>query len=162
MRASPNLGTQGLPGRDQLGCGCITSGAASGDPTSNQTTSVIPLLETNLHPLENPGAPGLPQAGGADITLNLALAFDITNFRFTVNGASFIPPTAPVLLQILSGANSAQNLLPSGSVYTLPPNKVIEISAPALAVGGTCTYRFFSWRTPSLTFRTSTRSIFTV
>ncbi|KAK0430099.1 laccase [Armillaria borealis] len=118
MRASPNLGTQGFQGGINSGVVRYV-GAASGDPTSNQTTSVIPLLETNLHPLENP-----------------ALAFDITNFRFTVNGASFIPPTAPVLLQILSGANSAQNLLPSGSVYTLPPNKVIEISAPALAVGG--------------------------
>ncbi|KAK0191813.1 laccase [Armillaria mellea] len=135
MRASPNAGTQGFEGGINSGVVHYV-GAASGDPTTNQTTSVIPLLETNLHPLENPGAPGLPQAGGADIELNLALAFDITDFRFTVNGASFIPPTAPVLLQILSGANAAQNLLPSGSVYTLPPNKVIEISAPALAVGG--------------------------
>lgn len=46
---------------------------------------------------------------------------------------TFLPPSVPVLLQILSGAKAAQDLLPSGSVYTLPPNKVIEISIP----GGT-------------------------
>jgi hypothetical protein len=45
----------------------------------------------------------------------------------------FIPPTAPVLLQILSGAHTAADLLPPGSIYTLPPNSVIEISVP----GGT-------------------------
>ncbi|KAK0205756.1 laccase [Desarmillaria ectypa] len=136
IRASPNLGTQGFGSGINSGVVHYVGAPSGVDPTSNQTTSVIPLLETNLHPLENPGAPGLPQAGGADVSLNLALAFDISTFRFTVNGASFIPPTAPVLLQILSGANSAQNLLPSGSVYTLPPNKVIEISIPGLAVGG--------------------------
>ncbi|SJL16420.1 probable Laccase-2 [Armillaria ostoyae] len=135
MHASPNFRTQGFQGGINLGVVHYFV-AASGDLTSNQTMSVIPLLEMNLHPLENPGAPGLPQAGRADIMLNLALAFDFNNFRFTVNGASFTPPTAPVLLQILSGDNSAQNLLPSGSVYTLPPNKVIEISVPALALGG--------------------------
>jgi iron transport multicopper oxidase len=47
-----------------------------------------------------------------------------------MNGASFFPPTLPVILQILSGVQSAQDLLPAGSVYTLPPNKVIEISIP--------------------------------
>lgn len=48
---------------------------------------------------------------------------------------TFVPPTAPVLLQVLSGAQAAQDLLPSGSVYTLPPNKVIEISIPGGAPG---------------------------
>lgn len=43
---------------------------------------------------------------------------------------------APVLLQILSGAVTAASLLPAGGVYELPPNKVIELSMPALAIGG--------------------------
>ncbi|KAF9031722.1 Cupredoxin [Hymenopellis radicata] len=73
-------------------------------------------METNLHPLENPGAPGLPQAGGADVVLNLALDFDFNTFLFTVNGAPFIPPTAPCLC--------------------VAPNKVIEIVIPGLAIGG--------------------------
>ncbi|KAG7439481.1 putative laccase 5 [Guyanagaster necrorhizus] len=140
MRASPNVGTQGFDAGINSGVVHYVGAASGVDPTSNQTTSVIPLVETNLHPLANPGAPGLPQAGGADVSLNLALAFDATNLDFTVNGVSFTPPTAPVLLQILSGASAAQNLLPSGSVYTLPANKVIEISVPALAVGGPHTF----------------------
>jgi iron transport multicopper oxidase len=105
------------------------SGAPSAEPrtTSNLTN---PMLETNLHPLVNPGAPGKPRRGDVDIALNLNLAFDATNFKYSINGATFVPPTAPVLLQILSGARSAHDLLPPGSVYTLPRNKVVEISIP--------------------------------
>ncbi|KAJ7130380.1 laccase 1 [Mycena epipterygia] len=108
-------------------------GAPVEDPATNVTTSVIPLVETNLHPVGQPLVPGLPVPGGADVTLNLVITLDFTTFKFSINGAEFIPPTAPVLLQILSGAQSATDLLPTGSVYVLPPNKVIEISIP----GGT-------------------------
>jgi len=64
------------------------------------------------------------------VSLNLDIQFNETFFKFMVNGASFFPPTAPVLLQILSGARTAQELLPPGDVYVLPPNKVIEVSIP--------------------------------
>jgi hypothetical protein len=60
----------------------------------------------------------------------------IQDFKFTVNGATFVPPSTPVLLQILSGARSASNLLPSGSVYPLPKNANIELSLPGGVVGG--------------------------
>jgi iron transport multicopper oxidase len=69
------------------------------------------------------------------VNINLAILFDFTILKFTINGATFIPPTAPVLLQILSGARTAQDLLPPGDVYVLPPNKVIEISIPGGAIG---------------------------
>ncbi|KAJ7474865.1 laccase 1 [Mycena latifolia] len=98
-------------------------------PTLNNT-----LVETSLHPLVPTKVPGIPQPGGADVVLNLAI--DMTeNGTFTLGGVSFTPPSAPVLLQILSGAQSAQSLLPSGSVYTLPPNKVVEISIPGGSAG---------------------------
>ena len=99
----------------------------SPNPTSNLTN---PMLETNLRPLYNSGAPGNPRPGDVDIALNLEMAFDATNFTYTINGATFVPPSVPVLLQILSGARSAHDLLPPGSVYTLPRNKVVEISIP--------------------------------
>ncbi|KAJ7728492.1 laccase [Mycena metata] len=108
-------------------------GAGLVDPSTNATTSAAPLVETNLHPLVATPVPGTAVAGGADVALNLVIALDFTTFTFTVNGAEFVPPTAPVLLQILSGAHTAAELLPSGSVYTLPPNSVVEISIP----GGT-------------------------
>jgi iron transport multicopper oxidase len=101
------------------------------------------MLETNLHPLSDPGAPGIPIPGAADVNLNLDIEFSITNLEFTVNNATFIPPTVPVLLQILSGAQTAQDLLPSGSVYVLPPNKVIEISIPGGSIGSPVSCAYF-------------------
>lgn len=94
------------------------------------------MREVDLHALENPAAPGLPFPGGADILLNLAFSFDPMTSRFAANGVSFQSPTVPVLLQILSGAQSAQSMLTEGGVYTLPPNKVIEISMPGGVNGG--------------------------
>ncbi|KAL0059253.1 hypothetical protein AAF712_014003 [Marasmius tenuissimus] len=101
------------------------------DPTTTSHEYVNPLKEQNLHPLEKPGAPGEPHEDGADVHLNMALGFDLNTKQFTLNGASFVAPSVPVLLQILSGAASAESLLPSGSVYSLPPNKTIQISMPA-------------------------------
>jgi iron transport multicopper oxidase len=94
-----------------------------------------PLVETNLHPLQNLAAPGTPSPGAADVNLNLDIEFDAVANNYTVNNASFVRPSVPVLLQIISGASTAQSLLPLGSVYVLPPNKVIEISMPGGAPG---------------------------
>jgi len=49
---------------------------------------------------------------------------------FFINGVSYSEPTVPVLLQVLSGASSPNDLLPEGSIYYLPPNKVVEITIP--------------------------------
>ncbi|KAJ7469670.1 laccase [Mycena latifolia] len=108
-------------------------GADEADPSTEATTAVAALVETNLHPLHGPPVPGRPVAGGADVALNFVFTLDFTSFTFQVNGVTFTPPTAPVLLQILSGAHTAAELLPAGSVYPLPRNSVIEISMP----GGT-------------------------
>ncbi len=50
--------------------------------------------------------------------------------NFTVNGVQYTPPALPLLLQILSGTVDAQSYLPKGTVYTLPRNKLVEISVP--------------------------------
>jgi len=102
------------------------AGAPNADPTTNQTNSVNPLYEGNLHPLSNPAAPGKPYVGGADVLLNLQFALD--GVTMSINGVAYKPPSVPVLLQILNGAKTAADLLPTGSIYVLPPNKVIEIS----------------------------------
>ena len=52
------------------------------------------------------------------MNINLAIDLTLDPFQFTVNGAPFIPPSLPVLLQVMSGARTAQELLPEGSVYT--------------------------------------------
>ncbi|KAF9224239.1 Cu-oxidase-domain-containing protein [Gyrodon lividus] len=115
------------------------AGAPMQEPMTKQSPFVAPFDESHLHPLKNPGVPGVPELGKADVTINLVAGF---NKGFTVNGFSFKSPPAPVLLQMLSGARHPTELLPGGSVYELPRNKVIEINMPATdlnpggAVGG--------------------------
>ncbi|KAJ3873232.1 laccase 1 AVT [Lentinula edodes] len=123
--SSSGVGTSGFIGG--LNSGILRyQGAPDADPTTTNSTGVV-LTESMLHPLENPGAPGLPFPGGADEVLNLTLGFNLPA-TFFMNDTQYIPPTVPVLLQILSGAQSPQDLLPPGSVYTLPINKTIEIN----------------------------------
>lgn len=105
------------------------AGAPEEDPTTVNTTSIAPFVETNLHALTNPTPPGKPYPGGADYNLDLVMYANLTGYpHFQMNGYTFTNPTMPVLLQILSGAQTAQDLLPTGAVYTLPPNSSIEVS----------------------------------
>ncbi|KXN92880.1 Laccase-1, partial [Leucoagaricus sp. SymC.cos] len=125
VRAQPNVGPTGFD--NGINSAILRySGASDADPTSTQSTSTAALVETDLHPLEDPGAPGTAEIGAADVNLNLVIGF--SGGQFTINDAVFAPPTVPVLLQILSGAREASDLLPSGSVYTVPANSVIELS----------------------------------
>lgn len=52
------------------------------------------------------------------------------NGLFQLNDAPFLPPSVPVLLQILSGATSASSLMPSGAIIPLIANKTYEINIP--------------------------------
>ncbi|KAG2159054.1 laccase [Suillus bovinus] len=105
-----------------------------GAPEADPTTPTNPLQETNLHALINPGAPGISEYGKADI--NIALDVSVTGLQFFVNNVTFQFPTVPVLLQILSGARDASQLLPPGSVYVLEANKVIELTVAITGPGG--------------------------
>lgn len=139
VRALPNNGLNGLARGFTNGINSAIlryAGATEADPTTSQPTDPTLLDESQLVPLEDPAAPGPPTLGEADVSINLALSFNRTNARFSINGASFEPPSIPILLQLLSGARNAQDILPAGSIYTLPPNKVIEVSIPAGVVGG--------------------------
>jgi len=113
-------------------------GAPNEEPTTEHAPYVLPYDDGNIHPLINPGAPGIPEPGKADVNINLIPGLDGTTRRYTMNGISFVNPPIPVLLQILSGAWDASELLPNGSVYVLPKGKVVEISIPAtdLVPGG--------------------------
>ncbi|KAI8990594.1 laccase [Trametes punicea] len=128
IRANPNFGTVGFAGGINSAI-LRYKGAPDAEPNTTQTPSVIPLVETNLHPLKPMAVPGRAEPGGVDKAINLAFNFNGTNFF--INNATFTPPSVPVLLQILSGVHSAQELLPPGSVYTLPPRSSVEITMPA-------------------------------
>jgi iron transport multicopper oxidase len=140
IRANPNRGVLGFAGGINLAI-LRYAGAPATDPSADHTkspTSHFPLNETALHALQSPAAPGKPFPGGADVVLNIVNVMNLTTFHFKVNGVMYNPPTVPVLLQILSGVHDAQDLLPKGSLYSLPPNKVIELSIPGngLTQGG--------------------------
>ncbi|KAG2346682.1 laccase [Suillus weaverae] len=109
-------------------------GAPQVDPITVNTPAQNQLAETNLHALINPGAPGIPGYGNADINLNLQVSN--VGGTFYVNGVAFKPPTVPVLLQILSGAQDPSQLLPNGSVIVLEANKVVELTLSTTGPGG--------------------------
>ncbi|KAH9963959.1 laccase [Lactifluus volemus] len=139
LRALPITGTMGNAGfNESINVGVFHyDGAPEAPPTTDPAVNVPvcakPLIETDLHPLISTPVPGNPTPGGADININLN---NFTEFMFDMNGTPFRPPTVPVLLQILSGAKTASELLPPGSIYGLEPNKSVELTIPGGAVGG--------------------------
>ena len=131
IRANPSTGNRGYQGGINSAI-LRYEGAPEVDPTTTKTGGKNPMNEADLIPYYNPGAPGIPERGKADV--NLLLDIDTVELmdgkHFTINKHPFIPPSLPVLLQILSGAKTAQQLLPPGSVYTVPKNSVIEVAIP--------------------------------
>ncbi|KAJ7860046.1 laccase [Mycena leptocephala] len=106
------------------------AGAPKRDPSTNSTIT-RPLAETALHPLVPSKVPGKPFPGGADVNLHLVIDRNATSGLWMLNNKTFVSPNVPVLLQILSGKHSAQELLPkNNSLYELFPNQVVEISIP--------------------------------
>ena len=128
IRANPSVGNTGFT--NGINSAILRySGAKKQNPTTSANPGPL-LSEADLSPLIDPGAPGVPEPGEADVEVPLTLGVNATTGLFTINNASFVPPTVPVLLQILSGAKTAQELLPPGSVYPLPKNKTIEVTIP--------------------------------
>ncbi|EIW60660.1 phenoloxidase [Trametes versicolor FP-101664 SS1] len=128
VRADPLFGTTGFDGG--INSAILRYDTASPtEPTTTQATSTKPLKETDLEPLASMPVPGSAVSGGVDKAINFAFSFNGSNFF--INGATFQPPTTPVLLQIMSGAQAASDLLPSGDVYALPSDSTIELSFPA-------------------------------
>jgi len=140
IRALPNLGDPDPTYTNFTNVAILHYlGAPNRNPSNDSNVNVpgsrLPLVETNLHPLDPTPVPGNPTPGGADtnILLDVTLSDDFT--KFLINGTSFESPTVPVLLQILNGVPASQ-LLPNGSIYPLERNKSVEISIPAGAAGG--------------------------
>ncbi|KAF9232456.1 laccase [Melanogaster broomeanus] len=133
IRALPN--TPGATLNNGLNSAILRySGAPKADPADSQTKHLVPLLEQNLHGLINPVAPGIPEYGKADINLRI-VANNIGGYYY-MNGVRYKPPTVPVLLQILSGAQQATDLMPNGSVIVLESNKVVELTMVTGGFGG--------------------------
>ncbi|KAJ8087783.1 laccase, multicopper oxidase, benzenediol:oxygen oxidorectuctase [Marasmius tenuissimus] len=125
IRSEPEKGPKGF--KDGINSAILRYvGAPVREPAESSWKPSKWLDERDLHPLENPGAPGRPVPGGVDHKVNLD--FSTSGDEFMINGVKFESPSLPVLLQVLSGAVKPDEILPRGSVYQLPPNKTIEIT----------------------------------
>ena len=142
IRAQPSLGISTFTGG--LNSAILRySGAPKSDPASRLIPGRVPMDEGQLTPLESPGAPGSATLGSDDVySINLKIRYDFGAQRFHVNEGTFISPTVPVLLQIMSGAKKASDLLPVGSVTVLPANRVVELSMPAGDIPGVRVRKF--------------------
>ncbi|KAJ7916089.1 laccase 3 [Mycena leptocephala] len=102
-----------------------------GAPDVEPTTVEVPGLKMDdslMHPIASEG-PGNLGSAPADFAVTLNIAQPNAPF-FDINGVSYLSPSLPVLLQLLSGAAKPTDLLPSEQVIILPSNKIIEISIP--------------------------------
>jgi iron transport multicopper oxidase len=102
-------------------------GAAAVEPT----TTNVPgrkIWDADMHPIAQEG-PGKLGSGPPDVAYNLVISQPNPPL-FDINGISYVSPTLPVLLQILSGAAQPQDFLPSSNILLLPPNSTIDISIP--------------------------------
>ncbi|TFK98909.1 laccase [Pterulicium gracile] len=131
VRALPNHGPQGYENGVNMAI-LRYKGAPTTDPTSVQTVKKKALVSSALAPLVNPAAPGIPELGKADVNIRLEVGVNMETGLFNMNGVPYTSPSVPVLLQVLSGAASALDLMPSGSVYVLPKDKVVEITLVSL------------------------------
>ncbi|KAI9511057.1 laccase 1 [Russula earlei] len=111
------------------------------DPNVDIPRSLLPLNETDLHPLFPTPVPGPPCRGCADYNFNLNVTVDQKppppgqKAPFFVNGTSYQSPSVPVLLQILNGIDPYK-LLPNGSIYPINRSMSVELSIPAGVAAG--------------------------
>ncbi|KAJ7136874.1 laccase [Mycena epipterygia] len=86
------------------------------------------LDDSLMHPIASEG-PGKLGSGPPDFAMVLNISQPNAPF-FDINGISYLSPTLPVLLQLLSGAAKPTDFLPSEQVIVLPSNSIIDITIP--------------------------------
>ncbi|KAF9251017.1 Cupredoxin [Marasmius fiardii PR-910] len=133
IRARPNAGLEQSFINGLNSAVLRYEGAPEQEPAATDGDDVVqkltkPLKESKLAPLEKLSVPGQPRSGGVDYALHLQWTFNETTPNFLANGQEMVAPSAPVLLQILSGTSDPSKLLPAGMLYPLPMNSSVEIS----------------------------------
>ena len=85
------------------------------NPTSDADPYEFPFDEAALHPLIKPVSPCVPEIGKADVSVQLITGNNSSDW-FTINNVTFVGPSVPALLQILSEARHPSQLLLHRSV----------------------------------------------
>jgi len=102
-----------------------------GAPAVEPTTVNVPGLKMDdalMHPIASEG-PGNLGSGPPDFAMTLNIAQPNPPL-FDINGISYVSPSLPVLLQLLSGAAKPTDFMPSDQVIVLPTNAIVDISIP--------------------------------
>ncbi|KAH6897939.1 laccase 10 [Coprinopsis sp. MPI-PUGE-AT-0042] len=94
IRAIPNVGRGTLPN---------VSGGGINSAILSAPANPIALQESNLRSLIDPAAPG----GSGPAQENVLFTLGLAGGRFTMNGASWVSPDSPVLVQIMNGVPAA-------------------------------------------------------
>ncbi|KAJ7624386.1 laccase 3 [Roridomyces roridus] len=104
-------------------------GAPAVEPGPDSVNVVGAKLDDSLmHPIASEG-PGKLGSGPADKTIILNIS-QPTPPLFDINGISYVSPSLPVLLQLLSGAAQPTDFMPSEQVIVLPTNAIVDIVIP--------------------------------
>ncbi|KAH6897937.1 laccase 10 [Coprinopsis sp. MPI-PUGE-AT-0042] len=133
IRAIPSVGANNLP---EFSEGGINSAilryayAPAVDPNTKAPAEPILLEEANLRSLI-PNAPGHTGPAQENVLFTLGTA----GTRFTIDGASWVSPDSPVLVQIMNGV-PADDVVPKASLRKLPRNAVVDVSIPGLDTAG--------------------------
>ncbi|KAJ7113583.1 laccase 6 [Mycena epipterygia] len=93
------------------------------------------LDDSLMHPIASEG-PGKLGSGPPDKAIMLNISQNQGSPFFDINGISYLSPTLPVLLQLLSGAAKPTDFLPSEQVIVLPSNSIIDVTIPGGGVHG--------------------------
>ncbi|KAF7358305.1 Laccase-2 [Mycena venus] len=110
-----------------------------GAPEVEPTTVDVPgakLDDALMHPIASEG-PGNLGSKPADKTIVLNITQPNAPF-FDINGISYLSPSLPVLLQLLSGASQPTDFLPSEQLHVhalcpkllLPSDSIVDITIP--------------------------------
>ncbi|KAK7046367.1 laccase 3 [Favolaschia claudopus] len=103
-----------------------------GAPEVEPKTVDVPGTKLNdslMHPIASEG-PGSLGSKPPDFAKVLKITQSPNSPFFDINGISYLSPSLPVLLQLLSGAGKPNDFLPSEQVIILPTNSIIDITIP--------------------------------
>jgi iron transport multicopper oxidase len=107
------------------------NGAPAAEPTTQSSAGSNELVEANMTPRVVTPAPGTPDVNAPDVfKLNMAYTLNFSDFQFEMNGNETHLPSVPTLLQIMSGAQKAQDALAPGQYISIPANSVVQLSFP--------------------------------
>ncbi|KAJ7620440.1 putative laccase 1d precursor [Roridomyces roridus] len=101
-----------------------------GAPIAEPTTVNVPGRKYDdalMHPIASEGPGQLGSGPATPIRLEISQP---NPPLFDINGVSYISPSLPVLLQLLSGAAKPSDFMPTENVFVLPPNTLVDVTIP--------------------------------